>query len=328
MSALLPELEAAVALHAQGRPDQALAVAEKLLGRARGTAHAAPIYRHTAEFLHALGQYTAARELAQEAGALARAGRQPDEILAATLVVLQADLYEGHVAATHRQLGDLLELAPDQPLPMLAMGRLLLLVGEADAALAQLEQARALLDELGPQGARPALDLHRAQALLAEARALLLSGRDEAAVLRAERAAALSLPTRVPAALGRALAGLAMAHGGQADAGRRSMAAALDLALALGGSTHGHCLALSGALELALGQASQGAEQLRASLALVPHALERQEACHHLGRLAVARGDRAGAEAWLRQAAEPTVETHHGRLAVRGLRELLGLRPV
>ncbi|HSA22471.1 MAG TPA: hypothetical protein P5076_13555, partial [Myxococcota bacterium] len=311
-----------------GRPDQALAAAEKLLGRARGTPHAAAIYRHTAEFLHAQGQYTAARELAQEAGALARATRHPDEILAATLVVLQADLYEGHVAGTHRQLGDLLELAPDQPLPLLAMGRLLLLVGEAEAAVAQLEHARALLDEFGPQGTNPALDLHRAQALLAEARASLLAGHDEEAVVRAERAAALALPTRVPAALGRALAGLALAHGGQAEAGRRAMAEGQALGQAVGGATQGHCLALSGALELALGQAPVGAEHLRASLELVPHPLERQEACYHLGRLAVAQGDRPAAESWLRRAAEPTVETHFGRLAVRGLRGLLGLRSV
>jgi tetratricopeptide (TPR) repeat protein len=326
MPELLADIEQAVALHVQGRPDQALAAAEKLLAQARGTPHAAAIYRHTAEFLHATGQYSAARELAQEAGSLARATRHPDEILAATLVVLQAELYEGHVAGTHRQLSDLLELAPDQPLPLLAMGRLLLLVGEADAAVVQLEHARGLLDEFGPLGTNPALDLHRAQALLAEARASLMAGRDEEAVSRAERAAALELPTRVPAALGRALAGLALAHGGRAEAGRRAVVEALALGQTIGGCTLGHCLALSGALELALGQAPLGAERLRASLELVPHALERQEACYHLGRLAVAQGDRHAAETWLRRAAEPTVETHFGRLSVRGLRELLGLR--
>lgn len=328
MDDLVTELERAVALQAEGRVEQALRLLEGLMARARSSAHAAPAFRHTAECLQALGQYAAARELAQEAGALARASRHPGEILAASLLLLEADLYEGQVAAVHRQLGDLLELAPEQAECVLLMGRLLAQVGDFEQAAEQFERGLDLLKAIAPPGADPGVDARRARTLLHAARTELARGAPRAAAARAESALLLGGSSPVIQALGRAELGLALARDGQPEPGQASLEAGLVLSHPVGGWLHGQVLALAGALARERARLDQAEESLRASLEFTPHALERQEACCLLGELSLARGERMEAQAWYRQATQPSVETHFGRQAVRRLHALLGLRPL
>jgi tetratricopeptide (TPR) repeat protein len=321
MTDIIDEMEHAVSLHVRGRSDEALEVGSRLLPRARGSAHAATVYRHIAEFLHAVGNYDRARQMAEESGSLARALRNPSEILASTLVALACDLYDGDVAITHRQLQDLMELAGDQPGPLAFMTQLMLLVGNFDQAADLAERTRAFLE-------RPHREIHLAQVLLAAGKAHLLSGRLEEARLVLERALAFEVPTLVPGTLAQAVLGLVLVMTGEEEDGLERVDRSVDLGRKISRDVQGHALAMGGLARAHLEDPGIATEQLRSAVGLLTHPIERQESFCALGKIALRLGDKKEAVAALQRATEPTTDTHFGRLAVRSLRDLVGLRLV
>ncbi len=321
MSDLLDDMEQALSLHFGGRSDEALAMGERLLPRARGTQQAPRAYRHVAEFLHALGRYAPARQMAEEAAAQARANRNPAEIMASSLVSMACDLYQGQVASVHKNLEETMQLAPSHPMPMVFMAQLMLLVGNFDQAIGQVERARGLLP---PSDA----ELHLAWLLLSAGKAHLLSGNLTEARAILERAVDLDLSTLVPGTLAQALLGLTLVSAGEQKQGQNLCELAADQGRKISPNIFGHTQALSGLAWWHLGQTDAATEALRASCGLLTHAIERQESHHALGCLTRESGQQQEAEAAFRRATEPTVDTHFGRLAVKALHQLSGLRVV
>lgn len=326
MADLIEQLERAVDRYLRGRPEEAVDLAQALLARSRGTPHAAAVHRHQAEFLLAIGHYETARQMAQEAGNLARATRHPVEILAATLIMLACDLYEGHISSVHQQLVELLQLAPRQPLPLAFSARLLLLVGDFERAISQAEAARTCLDEAPEPAGHPMIELDRANLLLLEARAELARDAPGEAIGRLERVARTDLVSQVPGTQARAGLGLALAQTGAQERGRELVTQAVAMARKISTDLHGTCLLAAGQLHTVLGELGLATEQLRVAAGLLVHPLERQEVHHRLGQIALAAGQRADAEQAFRRATEPTTETHFGRLSVQALHRLVGLR--
>lgn len=325
---LIDQLERAVELHLRGRPEEAIDIGQTLLGRSRGTPHAAAVHRHQADFLLAAGHYESARQMATEAGSLARASRHPGEIVAATLAVLACDAALGHVAAVHQQVVDLLELAPLQPLPVAFLARLMLLVGQFEQAIEQSERARSLLDTSQTPAGHPMLELTRAELFLIEARAALLAGQSDEALARCERVMAQDLPSQVPGTQALAFSGLALARKDRAAEARQRIAQAVASGRKISQDLHGQCLAVAGLTHLDLAEPELATEQLRVACALMRHPLDRQEVHFALGRIARELEQRSEAEGAFRRATEPTTETHFGRLAVQALHELIGLRAI
>ena len=328
MPDLIEQLERAMDRFLQGRPEEAVDLGQSLLARSRGTPHAASVHRHQAEFLHAMGHYETARQVAQEAGNLARATRHPTEILAATLTMLACDLYEGQISAVHQQLTELMELAPRQPMVLAFLARLLLLVGDFERAIAQAEAARASLDEATDPGGHPLTELGRADLLLIEARAELSRDAPRNAIGRLQRVIQADLISLVPGTQARALLGLAQVQTGDEDSGRELAAQAIASARKISADLHGVCLVAAGRMHTAIGELGLANEQLRVAAGLLVHPLERQEVHHRLGRLALEVGERTEAEQSFRRATEPTTETHFGRLSVQALHRLIGLRTI
>ena len=228
MADLIEQLEQAVDLYLQGRIEEAVDMGGSLLARSRGTPHAAAIHRHQAEFLHSLGNYDAAYQMAQEAGNLARATRHPSEILAATLCVLNCDLYCGKVSAVHQQITELMELTPQQPMPMSFMARLMLLVGNFEQALELSEQTRTLLVEVDQPQAHPMVDLAKANQLLLEAKTLLL--REQPFFSRLEPVLEMELISQIPNILAQAMHGLALVLDLEVDLGCETLVQAVNRA--------------------------------------------------------------------------------------------------
>lgn len=328
MEDLVTSLERALSLHLQGRFAEAVELGQGLLGRSRGTPHAAAVHRHQAEFLLASGAIDGARRMAQEAGTLARASRHPDEILAASLVVLDCDLHAGAIAAVHQQLGELCALAAGRPEPVGAMARLMLRVGELDGAVETAERARGLLDESDAGPRRPLLELERAELLLVEGRARLLAGRPDRALMRFERVLGEELISPLPPTRARALAGAALVGCGREAEGRELCTQAVAMGRKRSADLHGQCLSAAASAHRQLGEPGLAREQLRAASALLAHPLDRQEVFFRLGDIARASGQPGEAEQALRRATDPTTETLFGRRAVRALHRLVGLRAI
>jgi tetratricopeptide (TPR) repeat protein len=328
MSDLIEQLDRALDLHVRGRPDEAADLGQSLLARSRGTPHAASVHRHQAEFLHATGNYPAARRMAEEAGALARATRHPSEILSATLTALRCDLYTGQLTGVHQQVVELIELAPRQPMPVAFLAHLLLLAGDFDRAIELAERARDLLDLAIEPREHPMLELQRADLLLIEARAELQRDAPRNAIARLERVLHQELSSQIPATLARALIGLAEVQAGEADLGRDWLGQAVASARRIAADLHGRCLQLAGWAHLELGEAGLAREQLRFACGLMVHPIERQEVHWRLGAIALLAREPEEAEQAFRRATEPTTETHYGRLSVQALHSLVGLRSV
>ncbi len=328
MQDLITSLERAISLHLQGRSAEAIELGQRMLGRSRGTPHAAAVHRHQAEFMLATGAIDDARRMAQEAGTLARASRHPDEILAASLVVLDCDLHAGAVAAVHQQLSELCALASGRPEPVGAMARLMLRVGELDGAVETAERARSLLDESDTGRQRPLLELERAELLLVEGRARLLAGSPDRALVRFERVLAEELISPLPPTRARALTGAALVGCGREAEGRELCSRAVAMGRKRSADLHGHCLLAAATAHRRLGEPGLAREQLRAASALLAHPLDRQEVFYRLGDIARASGQPGEAEQSLRRATDPTTETLFGRRAVRVLHRLVGLRTI
>ncbi len=326
MTDLIEQLERAVDRYLQGRPEEAVDLAQALLGRSRGTPHAAAVHRHQAEFLLAIGHYDTARQMAQEAGNLARATRHPAEILAATLIMLECDLYEGNISSVHQQLVELLQLAPRQPMPLAFSAQLMLLVGDFERAISQAEAARSCLDEGPEPGGHPMIELDRARLLLLEGRAALGQDAPAEAIGRLERVTRADLISQVPGTQARAVLGLALAYTGEQERGRELVSQAVAMARKISADLHGTCLLVAGQLHAVLGELGLATEQLRVAAGLLVHPLERQEVHHRLGQIALSVGQRDDAEQAFRRATEPTTETHYGRLSVQALHRLVGLK--
>ena len=328
MADLVEQMERAVSLYICGRAEEAAEIAQPLLRRARGTPHAARFYRYMSEFMLASGDYQRSREAAQEAGGLARASRHPGEILAATLMILACDFYEGHLRQVHRQLEELMHLATDQPRPVVFMGQVTLLLGDFDRTVSLLEQARGFLDEVSEPDAHPAMDLFRSNMLIQTGKAHLLAGRIEEAVPRLERAMSLDLHTPVPGTLAQALLGCAVVQDGGEDEGLGLLQEAVSNARKIAHDVHGHTLALLGLARKHLGDFILAREMLRNAVGLLTHALESQESYCGLGDIATSLDLRSEAEQAYRRATLPTIDSHFGRKAVGALRDLVGLRPL
>ena len=65
MTRVIEELEQALTLHLRGRSEEAVEIGRRLLNRAKGTPHAARVFRYMSEFLLAIGNYPDASELAR-----------------------------------------------------------------------------------------------------------------------------------------------------------------------------------------------------------------------------------------------------------------------
>jgi len=321
MSDLVQQLEWAFSLHIRGRSEEALEAGSRLLPQARGTPHGARVYRVLAEFRHALGDYEGARQAAEESAVLARAVRNPDEILASNLVELDCDLYEGRITTAYEQLLQLIKLTGDQPRAMIFMARLLLLAGDFDAAVELAERCE------GPTKSAYA-DLARAHVMLLAGKAHLLACRPAEALAVLERAATLEVPTLVPGILAEALIGLALAQSKTMDAAMEHVDRSAELARKISRDIHGQALAVSGLARQRVGETGVATEQLASAVGLMSHPIERQESFCSLGDMSIQAGDREEAEFAYRRALEPTTESHFGRLAVRALRDLVGLRAV
>jgi tetratricopeptide (TPR) repeat protein len=325
---VVEELEQAVSLFIRGRSEEAVEIGRRLLTRARGTEHAASVYRHMSEFLHAIGNYPDARNLAQEAGSLARAIRHPGEILASSLATLSCDLYLGEVTSVYREIGQLLRLVTDQPLPRIFMGQVMLIVGDLDQAVEHLQDTRTLLDQLAPEGSHAQTDLYRVQLLTSVGKAHLLADRPREAASVLERAMDLEVSTLVPGTLARAMLGLAFARLGDEEQGRELIEQATGLARKISRDVHGHALALAGITRLSLGEIGTAAEQLQAAVGLLTHALERQESFCALGEISSMLGEDADAVLAFRRATEPTSESYFGRMGIKALKKLVGFKVV
>ncbi|MBN2495997.1 MAG: hypothetical protein JXR96_15500 [Deltaproteobacteria bacterium] len=322
------EFDRAIGLYLHGRATEAAEIGRRLLARSRGTPHAASIHRQVAEFLHAGGAYEEARQLAREAGSLARATRQPGEGLAAALVELACTLYEGQIGLTHKQLEEIERFAGGHPEPLAFKAELALLVGQLDAAQEAVAGALGKLDDLAPCGRDPMADLLRIKMLHIAARARLLEDQPGEALALLDRALALDSPSPIPDLLGRALVGLALVRTGETAMGREYISAAPLAARPYSADVHGRCLAVAGLAHLDLEEPGIAAEQLRSASGLLTHPIERQEVYWNLGMLVRDCDDKEEAIGSFRQATEPGTDTLFGRRAVRALRELLGLRVV
>lgn len=328
MADLIEQLERAVDLHLKGRHAEAVDLGQALLARSRGTPHAAAVHRHQAEFLLARGNYEAARRMAIEAGNLARATRHPSEILSATLTALACDLYSGQLSVVHQQVVELLELAPQQPLPAAFFGRLMLLAGDFERAIDLCERARSLLDQAAESPDHPMLELLRAELLLIEARAELLRESPRNALARIERVLRMDLSSQLPGTLARAMNGLAWIQIGELEQGQEWIGQAVAIGRKVSADLHGQCLLLAGLGHLEMSEPDPAREQLRAACGLLVHTLDRQEAHFLLGEIARKAGQASEAELAYRRATAPTAETHFGRLAVQALHRLVGLRAI
>jgi len=323
MGKMIEELEQAVSLHLRGRSEEAVEIGRKLLTRARGTPHAARVFRNMSEFLMAIGNYPDARELAREARSQAQATRHPGEILGSALALLTCDLYQGEVGTVYRVLEELRGQAEDNPRLRAFTAWVMLIIGELDPAVENLEETRTLLP-----GGTPEDDLLLAQLLCLEGKAHLLAERPGEALVVLERVLEMELATLVPQCQARALQGLASARLGHAEEGIERVDQAALLARKISRDVHGQALALSGLVRFDLGELGTATEQLRAAVALMTHALERQEGFYALGQIAELSGQDGEAIQAYRRATEPTSETHFGRLAVRRLKNLVGFRVI
>lgn len=321
MTDILEEMQHAIALHLRGRSDDALQIGSQLLPQARGTKHGAMVYRRIAEFLHAVGNYDRARQMTEEAGSLARASRNPSEILAAALVNLACDMYQGKIAAAHKRLDELINLAGNHPMPKIYMAQLMLLVGNFDDAIEELEKTRALLK---PRN----MEIQLAYVLLAIGKAHYLAKELDDAKAILERVIELEVPTLVPGTLAQALLGLILSQTGEEQDGCELVDRAIDLGRKISNDIHGHALALGGLTRWQLGDLEIAAEQLRSAAGLLTHSLERQETYYSLGRIAEDLGNLQDAEEALKRAIKPTIDSHFGRRSVKALRDLVGLRVV
>jgi tetratricopeptide (TPR) repeat protein len=323
MSGMIEELEQALALHRRGRSEEAVEIARRLLTRARGTPHAARVFRTMSEFLLAIGNYADARELAREARSLAQATRHPGEILGSSLALLTCDLYQGEVGMVYQVLEELRVQAEDHPRLRTFTGWVMLTIGELDQAVEHMQETRTLLVEGSPDD-----DLLLARLLCMEGKAHLLADRPGESLGLFDRVLQMDLSTLVPQCLARAMLGQATARLGDWEQGIERVDQAAQLARKISRDVHGRALALSGLTRLNLGETGSATEQLRAAVALMTHALERQESFHALGHIADQIGQDAEAIRAYRRATEPTSETHFGRLAVRRLKELVGFRVI
>ena len=326
MSDWLADLDRALSLHAQGRSAEAVAIGQSLLNRSRGTPHAARVHRHISEFLHACGDYREARDMARESSVLARATRHAGEILAASLMELTCDLFEGQVAVVHQQLGDLIELAPGQPTPLAFMATLALTVGNFDQVFEHCDLAQSLVDQYDDPDDHPELDLFRANLLTLRAKALLLDDKPGEAAAVLEPIFDLVRDQPLPLALASGLKGLAWTRSRKGDAGMKLAEQAVKTGREIGNDLHGHCLSLSGACQIELEDEQQATEQLQAACALLVHALDRQEPQLMLGRIYKKAGRKTDAVEAFRQATQPSIDTFFGRQAVQSLHDLEGLR--
>lgn len=327
MRDLIQEIERAVDLYLRGRADEAAEIGRGLLNRARGTPHAARVYRHVAQFLHACGDYADARELARQASSLARATRHPAEGLASRLAFLACELYEGQVAPVYSQMGVLMRQNADRLATSTFMSRVMLFTGKLDEATRLANETRGRLDDSGDDQAVPA-DLLLAELLLIEGKAHILSRRPDEAAGLLERAMALELPTLVPGTLARAMLGLACTQLGDEARGRELAEQASGLARKIAGNIHGHALALEALTRLHQGELGTATEQLRAAVGLLVHEIERQESFCALGEIAESLDLMDEAVETYRRATSPTTDSLFGRSAVRALRKLVGLRVV
>ncbi|MBW1808252.1 MAG: hypothetical protein JRJ87_08660 [Deltaproteobacteria bacterium] len=321
MTDILEEMQQAIALHLCGRSDDALQISSQLLPQARGTKHGAMVYRRVAEFLHAVGNYDRARQMTEEASSLARASRNPSEIMAAALVNLACDMYEGKIATTHKQLNDLISRAGNHPMPRVFMARLMLLVGNFDDAIEELEKTRALLTQRN-------MEIQLAYVLLTIGKAHYLAKELQDARAILERVIELEVPTLVPGTLAQALLGLVLAQTGQEREGCELVGRAIDLGRKISNDIYGHTLALGGLTQWQLGDLEIATEQLRSASGLLTHSLERQEIYYSLGKIAEDLGKLSEAEEVLKRAAEPTIDSYFGRRSIKALRDLVGLRVV
>lgn len=328
MPDLVEQMERAVSLYLCGRAEEAAEIAQPLLRRARGTPHAARFCRYMSEFLLASGDYDRSREVAREAGGLARAIRHPGEILASTLMILACDFYQGHLRQVHRQLEELLQLATDQPMPVVFMGQVTLLLGDFDRTVSLLEQARGVVDEVSEPDAHPAMDLFRSNMLIQTGKAHLLAGRTAEAISLLERAMDLQVDTPVPGALARAMFGYAIVKSGGEEEGLGLLQDAVDTARKIAHDVHGQTLAHLGLARKHLGDLILARELLRNAVGLLTHPLERQESYCGLGDIAASFDLRSEAELAYRRATQPTIDSYFGRNAVGALRDLVGLRPL
>jgi len=320
------EMERAVSLYICGKAEEAAEIAGPLLRRARGTPHAARFYRYMSEFMLATGDYERSREVAREAGSLARAIRHPGEILASTMMILACDFYEGHLRQVHRQLEELLHLAVDQPMPIVFMGQVTLLLGDFDRTVSLLEQARGFVDEVSEPDAHPAMDLFRSNMLIQTGKAHLLAERVSEAIALLERAVGLRLHTPVPGTLAQALLGCAVVYNGSEDDGLKLLQEAAGNARKIAHDVHGQALALLGLARKHLGDFILAREILRNAVGLLTHQLERQESYCALGDIAASFDLCSEAEQAYRRATQPTIDSYFGRKAVGALRDLVGLR--
>jgi tetratricopeptide (TPR) repeat protein len=323
---LVEEMERAVSLYICGRAEEAAEIAQPLLRRARGTPHAARFYRYMSEFMLASGDYESSREAAREAGSLARAIRHPGEILASTLMILACDFYEGHLRQVYRQLEELLQLANDQPMPIVFMGQVTLLLGDFDRTVSLLEQARGFVDEVSEPDAHPAMDLFRSNMLFQTGKAHLLAGRTKEALPLLERAMSLQVNTPVPGTLAQALLGCAVVYDGFENEGLKLLQEATGNARKIAQDVHGQTLALLGLARKHLGDFILARETLRNAAGLLTHQLERQESYCALGDIAASFDLCSEAEQAYRRATQPTIDSFFGRQAVAALRDLVGLR--
>ncbi len=326
MPDLVEQMEHAVSLYICGRAEEAAEIAGPLLHRARGTPHAARFYRYMSEFLLASGDYEGSREMAREAGSLARAIRHPGEILASTLMLLACDFYTGQLRQVYRQLEELLHLAADQPMPVVFMGQVTLQLGDFDRTVALLEQARGVVDEVSEPFEHPAMDLFRSNMLIHTGKAHLLAGRPAEAISLLQRAIGLEVNTPVPGALAQALLGYAQVVSGDEQEGLSRLKEAVGAARKIGNDVHGQSLALMGLARKHTGDLILAREMLRNAVGLLTHPLERQEGYCGLGAIAASFDLRSEAEQAYRRAARPTIDSYFGRRAVAALRNLVGLR--
>jgi tetratricopeptide (TPR) repeat protein len=321
MTDILEEMQHAIALHLRGRSDDALEISSQLLPLARGTKHGAMVYRRIAEFLHAVGNYDRARQMAEEAGSLARASRNSSEIMAAALVRSSCDMYEGKIAATHKQLNDLINLAGNHPMPKVCMAQLMLLVGNFDDAIKELEKTRELLT---PRK----MEIQLAYVLLAIGKTHYLAKEFKDAQAILERVIEFEVPTLVPGTLAQALLGLVLTHTGQEQDGCELVSRAIDLGRKISNDVYGHTMALGGLAQRHLGDLEIATEQLRSAAGLLTHSLERQETYYSLGRIAEDLGQPSEAEEAFKRATEPTIDSYFGRRSIKAIRDLVGLRVV
>jgi tetratricopeptide (TPR) repeat protein len=323
---IIAEIERALALYFQGDVEAAATIGWPLVARSRQTPHAAMVHRLVAEFLCERGSYSEAHELAGEAHTIARANHNPAELLAATVLLLRCELYQGQVTAVFDKLERMHKLAPDQLPIAFLRGLLMVLIGTFDPAQEVLERTRGALDDVGGPGQHPDLDLFRATLLLTMGKLHLLQQRFDDASAALERVDAYDLPTPVPAVLATALWGLCLTQSGHQKRGQILLSQAMSSGKKLSAHIHGHALAAAGLALCHRGETQAAVDYLKRAVSLIVHPLERQEGFYALGTLALANNRSDEASAAFRRACEPTGETYFGRLATRKLHEIVGLR--